>query len=124
MFATWILCVFIMLVIPAITAQTGFLRLKSCAEFDAPRGYHSALALLSPEAWSYAQKASSMSYLITGIVMAVLSLLTAYGLPADSPLTLFIFTGTILLFQSAVVIVLISCVESGLRKRFGKKAVE
>ena len=63
-----------------------------------------------------------MSYLVTGIVMAVLSLLVAYGLPADSPLTLFIFTGTILLFQSAAVIVLIACVESGLRRRFGKKA--
>lgn len=121
MFATWILCVFIMLVIPAVTAQTGYLRLKSCAAFDAERGYRSALALSCPEAWSYAQKASSTSYLVTGIVMALLSLLVAYGTPADSPLTLFIFTGTIVLFQSAAVIVLIACVESGLRKRFGKK---
>ena len=124
MFATWILYVFIMLVIPAVTAQTGYLRLKSCAAFDAERGYHSTLALSSPEAWAYAQKASSMSYLVTGIVMAVLSLLIAYGLPANSPLTLFIFTGTIVLFQSAAVIVLISCVESGLRRRFGKKTAE
>ena len=121
MFATWILCGFIMLVIPAVTAQTGYLRLRSCAAFDAERGYRSALALSCPEAWSYAQKASSTSYLVTGIVMALLSLLVAYGTPADSPLTLFIFTGTIVLFQSAAVIVLIACVESGLRKRFGKK---
>ena len=121
MFATLILCVFIMLVVPAVTSQTGYLRLRRCAEMDAERGYRSALALSCPEAWSYAQKASSTSYLVTGIVMALLSLLVAYGTPADSPLTLFIFTGTIVLFQSAAVIVLIACVESGLRKRFGKK---
>ena len=124
MFATWILCVFILLVIPAVTAQTGYLRLKHCSAFDAERGYRSALALSCPEAWAYAQKASSTSYLVTGIVMAALSLLTAWGMPADSPLTLFIFTGTIVLFQSAAVVVLIACVESGLRRRFGKKAAE
>ena len=120
MFATLILCVFIMLVVPAVTAQTGYLRLRRCAEMDTERGYRTALSLSSPEAWAYAQRASGPRYLITGLVMAALSVLVAVFLPTDSPLTMFIFTGPIVLFQAAAVIVLISSVESGLRALWRK----
>lgn len=121
MFATWILCIFVLLIIPFLTAQSGYLRLKQCAEVGAERGYRSALAMSSPEAWAFAQKASSVRYIITGIVMAVLSLVIAFSLPTDSVLNLIIFTGTLMLFQTAAVIVLISTVESQLRTLLGVK---
>lgn len=121
MFVSWLLCLFLMLIIPVLTLQTGYLRLRKCADMDAERGYRTALSLSSPEAWAYAQKASSVRYMVTGLVMAVLSVLIARALPYDNLLNLYIFTGTIILFQTAAVIVLISTVESGLRALLGIK---
>lgn len=121
MVATWILCIFIVLIVPVLVAQVGFLRMRGCKSMDAPRGYRSTLSLSSAEAWAFAQKASSGRYIITGLVMAVLSLLLILAVPSDVVLNLFIFTGTILLFQAAAVIVLISTVESQLRARYGEK---
>lgn len=121
MLATWILCVFIMLVIPAITAQTGFLRLRLCREPAAARGYRSELSLLSPEAWAYAQKACGPRYIVGGLAMAALPLLMLPSLPIKTPTPLFVYTGTVVLFQTAVVVLLIYSVESGLHRRFGKQ---
>ena len=121
MFVSWLLCLFLMLIIPVLTLQTGYLRLRKCADMDAERGYRTALSLSSPNAWAFAQKASSVRYMVTGFVMAVLSVLIARALPYDNLLNLYIFTGTIILFQTAVVIVLISTVESGLRALLGIK---
>ena len=121
MLATWILCIFIMLVIPAVTAQTGLLRLRSCSTPDAERGYRSELSLSSPEAWAYAQKACGPRYIAGGLLMAVLPLLMAPSLPVKTPAPLFVFTGTVVLFQTAIVVILIYTVESGLHKRFGKQ---
>ena len=121
MFVSWLLCLFLMLIIPVLTLQTGYLRLRKCADMDAERGYRTALSLSSPKAWAFAQKASSVRYMVTGFVMAVLSVLIARALPYDNLLNLYIFTGTIILFQTAVVIVLISTVESGLRALLGLK---
>ncbi|MDO5299663.1 MAG: SdpI family protein [Clostridia bacterium] len=121
MAATWILCIFILLIIPFLTLQCGFLRMNRCAKLGAERGYRSQLAMSSPEAWAYAQKACTVRYMITGVVMALLSLLIAFSLPTDSALNLFIFTGTLLLFQTAAVIVLIATVESELRNRYAPK---
>ena len=121
MFVSWLLCLFLMLIIPVLTLQTGYLRLRKCADMDAERGYRTALSLSSPEAWAYAQKACSVRYMVTGLVMAVLSVLIARALPYDNLLNLYIFTGTIILFQTAAVIVLISTVESGLRSLLGIK---
>lgn len=121
MFVSWLLCLFLMLMIPVLTLQTGYLRLRKCAGMDAERGYRTALSLSSPEAWAYAQKACSVRYMVTGLVMAVIAVLVARALPYDNLLNLYVFTGTIILFETAAVIVLIATVESGLRTLLGIK---
>lgn len=121
MFVSWLLCLFLMLIIPVLTLQTGYLRLRKCADMDAERGYRTALSLSSPEAWAYAQKACSVRYMVAGFVMAVIALLVARALPYDNLLNLYVFTGTIILFETAAVIVLIATVESGLRTLLGIK---
>lgn len=121
MFVSWLLCLFLMLIIPVLTLQTGYLRLRKCAGMDAERGYRTALSLSSPEAWAYAQKACSVRYMVAGFVMAVIAVLVARALPYDNLLNLYVFTGTIILFETAAVIVLIATVESGLRTLLGIK---
>lgn len=121
MFATWILFIFIMLVIPYLTFEAGFLRLKKCASMDAERGYRSKLSQSSPEAWAYAQKACTVRYMAAGIIMAVVSLAIASSMTLETPARLAIFSGVIVLFQAVTVVCLIATVEQGLRKRFGDK---
>ena len=121
MFVSWLLCLFLMLIIPVLTLQTGYLRLRKCADMDAERGYRTALSLSSPEAWAYAQKACSVRYMVTGFVMAVIAVLVSRALPYDNLLNLYVFTVTIILFETAAVIVLIATVESGLRTLLGIK---
>ena len=118
MFATWILFIFIMLVIPYLTFEAGFLRIKKCASMDAERGYRSKLSQSSPEAWAYAQKACTVRYMAAGIIMAVVSLAIASSMTLAR---LAIFSGVIVLFQAVTVVCLIATVEQGLRKRFGDK---
>ena len=121
MFATWILFIFIMLIVPFLTFQAGFLRVKRCASMDAERGYRSKLSQSSPEAWAYAQKACTLRYMAAGIIMAVVSLSIASGMTLETPARLAIFSGVIVLFQVVTVVCLIASVEQGLRKHFGGK---
>lgn len=121
MFATWILFIFIMLIIPYLTFEAGYLRKTKCRQMGAERGYRTALSTSSPEAWVYAQKACAQRYMITGAAMAVCSLLLAYATPLESPMTLLIFTLVVMLFQCVVVLFLIASVESGLRRQTAKR---
>ena len=39
MFATWILCLFLLMIAPYLTVEAGLLRHKKCAALGAGRGY-------------------------------------------------------------------------------------
>lgn len=69
MFATWILCIFFVLIAPYLLVEAAVLRTRKCAQLGAPRGYRSELARSSQTAWDYAQKLCSMRYMLGGIVM-------------------------------------------------------
>ena len=99
MFATWILCLFLLMIAPYLTLEAGVLRKKKCAALGAGRGYRTELSMASQEAWDYAQQICSKRYMIAGILMAVAALL----------------------FIRVTVILLIASVETSLRKRFVPK---
>ena len=54
MFATWILCLFLLMIAPYLTLEAGILRKKKCAALGAGRGYRTELSMASQEAWDYA----------------------------------------------------------------------
>ena len=47
MLATWILCLFLLMIAPYLTIEAGLLRIKKCATLGAGRGYRSALSLIT-----------------------------------------------------------------------------
>lgn len=122
MLATWILCLFLLMVAPYLTIEAGVLRIKKCAQLGAGRGYRSPLSLASQEAWDYAQKLCSKRYILFGIVMGVAALLLIKAAPIETIASLYVFTAVIGLFELVAVIALIAWVETSLRKRFAPKA--
>ena len=122
MLATWILCLFLLMVAPYLTVEAGILRIKKCAELGAGRGYRTQLSMASQEAWDYAQKLCSKRYIIGGIAMAAAALLLIRLAPTDTLTNLYVFTAAIGLFEVVAVIALIASVETSLRKRFAPKA--
>ena len=54
MFATWILCLFLLMIAPYLTVEAGLLRRKKCAALGAGRGYRTQLSMASQEAWDFA----------------------------------------------------------------------
>ena len=113
MFATWILCLFLLMIAPYLTLEAGVLRKKKCAALGAGRA--------SQEAWDYAQQICSKRYMIAGILMAVAALLFIRVAPTDTLASLYVFTAVIALFEVVTVILLIASVETSLRKRFVPK---
>lgn len=85
MFATWILCLFLLMIAPYLTLEAGVLRKKKCAALGAGRGYRTELSMASQEAWDYAQQICSKRYMIAGILMAVAALLFIRVAPTDTP---------------------------------------
>lgn len=122
MFATWILCLFLLMIAPYLTLEAGILRKKKCAALGAGRGYRTELSMASQEAWDYAQQICSKRYMIAGILMAVAALLFIRVVPTDTLASLYVFTAVIALFEVVTVILLIASVETSLRKRFVPKA--
>ena len=122
MLATWILCLFLLMIAPYLTIEAGLLRIKKCATLGAGRGYRSALSLASQEAWDYAQKLCSKRYILAGVVMGVAALLLIKAAPVETVASLYVFTTVIALFEIVAVIALIASVETSLRKRFAPKA--
>ena len=122
MLATWILCLFLLMVAPYLTVEAGILRIKKCAALGAGRGYRSHLSMASQEAWDYAQKLCSKRYIIGGIVMGAAALLLIKSAPTETIASLYVFTAAIGLFEVVAVIALIASVETSLRKRFAPKA--
>lgn len=82
MFATWILCIFFVLIAPYLLVEAAVLRTRKCAQLGAPRGYRSELARSSQTAWDYAQKLCSMRYMLGGIVMAIAALAILFACPS------------------------------------------
>ena len=122
MLATWILCLFLLMIAPYLTVEAGILRIKKCAALGAGRGYRSQLSMASQEAWDYAQKLCSKRYIIGGIAMAAAALLLIRLAPTDTLTNLYVFTAAIALFEVVTVIMLIASVETSLRKRYAPKA--
>lgn len=122
MLATWILCLFLLMIAPYLTVEAGILRIKKCASLGAGRGYRTHLSMASQEAWDYAQKLCSKRYIIGGIAMAAAALLLIRLAPTDTLTNLYVFTASIALFEVVTVIVLIASVETSLRKRYAPKA--
>ena len=75
MFATWILCLFLLMIAPYLTVEAGLLRRKKCAALGAGRGYRTQLSMASQEAWDFAQQLCSKRYILGGIVMGIAALL-------------------------------------------------
>ena len=115
----WILCVAVLLVIPANMIIAGYYRQHSCNKLGAKFGYASNLALSSQQAWDYAQRACPMRYIIAGVILvliALLMMLLALGIDAVSTC---IFASVILLLELLVWGFVYISVESGLRKLLG-----
>ena len=121
MFATWILCLFLLMIAPYLTLEAGILRKKKCAALGAGRGYRTELSMASQEAWDYAQKLCSKRYIIGGLVMGVAALMLIKSAPTETIASLYVFTAVIALFEVVTVILLIASVETSLRKRFVPK---
>ena len=98
MFATWILCLFLLMIAPYLTLEAGILRKKKCAALGAGRGYRTELSMASQEALLFIRVA-----------------------PTDTLASLYVFTAVIALFEVVTVILLIASVETSLRKRFVPK---
>ena len=122
MLATWILCLFLLMIAPYLTVEAGILRIRKCAALGAGRGYRSQLSMASQEAWDYAQKLCCKRYILGGLVMGVAALLLIKAAPVETIASLYVFTAVIGLFEVVAVIVLIASVETSLRKRFAPKA--
>lgn len=119
----WILCLAALLTTPALDIILGLIRSKGLP-VGAKYGYKTILSLSSKEAWTHAQHASGMRYVMTGIVMGIASLLIMLSVPDSNTMNLYIFSVTLFLTQSIFEILLISSVESELRTKFSKKAVD
>ena len=81
MFATWILCLFLLMIAPYLTVEAGLLRRKKCAALGAGRGYRTQLSMVSQEAWDFAQQLCSKRYILGGIVMGIAALLLIKAAP-------------------------------------------
>lgn len=123
MFATWILCLFLVLIAPYLLIEASVLRTRKCAQLGAPRGYRSELARSSQTAWDYAQKLCSMRYMLGGIVMAIAALAILFALPIETISSLYLFTLVVVLFEVVTVLCLVASVESSLRKHVASRQV-
>ena len=123
MFATWILCIFFVLIAPHLLVEAAVLRTHKCAQLGAPRGYRSELARSSQTAWDYAQKLCSMRYMLGGIVMAIAALAILFALPIETISSLYLFTLVVVLFEVVTVLCLMASVESSLRKHLSARQV-
>lgn len=123
MFATWILCIFFVLIAPYLLVKAAVLRTRKCAQLGAPRGYRSELARSSQTAWDYAQKLCSMRYMLGGIVMAIAALAILFALPIETISSLYLFTLVVVLFEVVTVLCLMASVESSLRKHLSARQV-
>ncbi len=123
MFATWILCLFLVLIAPYLLIEASVLRTRKCAQLGAPRGYRSELARSSQTAWDYAQKLCSMRYMRGGIVMAIAALAILFALPIETISSLYLFTLVVVLFEVVTVLCLMASVESSLRKHLSARQV-
>lgn len=123
MFATWILCIFFVLIAPYLLVEAAVLRTRKCAQLGAPRGYRSELARSSQTAWDYVQKLCSMRYMLGGIVMAIAALAILFALPIETISSLYLFTLVVVLFEVVTVLCLMASVESSLRKHVASRQV-
>ena len=123
MFATWILCLFLVLIAPYLLIEASVLGTRKCAQLGAPRGYRSELARSSQTAWDYAQKLCSMRYMLGGIVMAIAALAILFALPIETISSLYLFTLVVVLFEVVTVLCLMASVESSLRKHVASRQV-
>ena len=92
MFATWILCLFLVLIAPYLLIEASVLRTRKCAQLGAPRGYRSELARSSQTAWDYAQKLCGVRYMVSGIVMALAAPALLFAAPIDTIGSLYMFS--------------------------------
>lgn len=122
MFATWILCLFLLMIAPYLTLEAGILRKKKCAALGAGRGYRTELSMASQEAWDYAQQICSKRYMIAGILMAVAALLFIRVAPTDTPCKPVCVHRRHRVVRGCHGHSAVASVETSLRKRFVPKA--
>ena len=123
MFATWSLCLFLVLIAPYLLIEASVLRTRKCAQLGAPRGYRSELARSSQTAWDYAQKLCGVRYMVSGIVMALAAPALIFAAPIDTIGSLYMFTAVVALFEVIAVFCLVASVESSLRKHVASRQV-
>ena len=111
MFATWILCLFLLMIAPYLTVEAGLLRHKS-----ARRSVLGA-ATAPSFPWPRRRRGFTLSsfaakrYILGGILMGIAALLLIKAAPVESVVSLYVFTVVIGLFEVVAVILLIASVE-------------
>ena len=118
---TWILCLLLLMIIPAIMVYIAHMRQNHCSKIGAKFGYASDLARTSQQAWDYAQRACPARYMITGVVLAIAALLMMLMARGINAVSTCIFASIILLLELLVWGFVYLSVESGLRKLLGIK---
>lgn len=113
---TTILCYIALLILPLCSFLLGMKRRSGCKEMHAKLGYMSELALTSPHAWACAQRASSLRYMIVSVVLSIACPWFLSILPAKTPAALAVSALTLVMFETVVMVVVISTVEVSLRK--------
>lgn len=113
---TTVLCYISLLIIPVCSFLMGLNRRSGCKEMHARLGYTSELSLSGPQAWARAQQASSLRYMIVSVLLAIACPWFLSILPAKTPAALAVSALTLVMFETVVMVVVISTVEVSLRK--------
>ena len=117
----WIICLLLLLVVPAIMVFLGQTRKNLGVNIGAKYGYGSQLALSSAAAWAHAQALCPKRYILWGAILAVsTALLMLVALNANA-LSVCIYAFTLLLYELLTWGIVLCTVESGLRKYLGIK---
>lgn len=117
----WLLCLLLLMVVPAIMLYAGHVRKNLGTKVGAKHGYSTRLSLSSPEAWAHAQAACIKPYTLRGAILAVvcaLLMLVSLGAEASS---ICIYAFILLLLELLVWGIVLCTVESSLRKLLGIK---
>ena len=117
----WLLCLLLLMAIPAIMLYAGHIRKGLGKTIGAKYGYSTHLSLSSAEAWAHAQAACTKPYMLWGAILAIvcaLLMLVALGAEASS---VCIYAFTLLLLELLVWGIVLCTVESSLRRLLGIK---
>ena len=116
---TFVMCVAMLLVIPAAMIFLGAVRKTLVGKKGGKFGYKTELSMLSQEAWDFAQKACVTRYIGGGAAIAVGSAWLMSLAMGAAPIAFVVYSLTVVLFQCLALAIVTISVEMGLRKLLG-----